>query len=233
MSFARGVIYRPAVSFEVSSEGFKGTNYSLTCRDFKYKLGVRTPQISSVKTCVKGYHYRKHLTDTFLYYNIFTSRFFKVKAKNSYTEFTYEKWGLDIGIKSVAEQIVLLEEINEDELFKSMGSINDNTFIRGNFEYMFEQAAWNLICKLHTECGTRLDIAIECFNAVVAPFCFISCEEDIRCNRNGSLTRLDTFDWSCYFLVPTTEQVFKDLRKICLQFDESIDNYKNSIDKEN
>ena len=94
---------------------YKGMNYDMTCRDFKYELG-KTYKTDKVKFCNCGFHACLNPKNVFCYYSRKTkSRYFKVKLSGEITKCGI--WDTNVA----ATEITILEEItdNFDEVIET------------------------------------------------------------------------------------------------------------------
>lgn len=95
-------------------EGYKATNKDMTCRGFQYKLGETHTIEDEPEMCYKGFHFCLNLKDTFKYYHINSSRFFKVKAMVKREDVL--KFNADKDDKLVAKGIQFIEEVSFEEM---------------------------------------------------------------------------------------------------------------------
>lgn len=95
-------------------EGYKATNKDMTCRGFQYELGKTHTIEGEPEMCYKGFHFCLKLKDTFQYYHISVSRFFKVKAMVKREDIL--KFNADKDDKMVAKEIELIEEVSFEEM---------------------------------------------------------------------------------------------------------------------
>ena len=92
---------------------YKGMNYDMTCRDFKYELG-KSYKTDKAELCKWGFHACLNPRDVLDYYSqSINSRYFKVKLSGEITEYN----GFDTNV--AATEITILEEITIDELINT------------------------------------------------------------------------------------------------------------------
>lgn len=143
--------------------GYKGMTRDMKCRDMQYEIGktYKMPY-NEVKLCDSGFHYCSSLVSTFGYYDMFTSRFFKVKCAKHPTNPEDYVYG---GDKQVTDIIEILEEVTEDELFEAIQSrlketheLRDHVFTREEFEAnRFNRTFFSFKAKLDYEFLHSLD----------------------------------------------------------------------------
>lgn len=97
----------------VMVEGYKATNKDMACRNFQYKLGEKYIVEGEPEICHNGFHFCLNLKDTFQYYDVNESRFFKVRGLVKYEDIKKFNRSDD---KLVAKEIEFIEEIGFDEL---------------------------------------------------------------------------------------------------------------------
>ncbi|MGL5692063.1 MAG: lamin tail domain-containing protein [Bacteroidales bacterium] len=62
-------------------KGFKGTDSNMTCKGFKYELGVEhSMNMDNINMCAIGFHFSLRLEDVFNFYYDRDSRFFEIEA---------------------------------------------------------------------------------------------------------------------------------------------------------
>lgn len=98
----------------VMVEGYKATNKDMTCRGFQYKLGETHIIEGDPEICNNGFHFCLNLKDTFQYYHVSVSRFFKVKAMVKREDIL--KFNADKDDKLVAKGIEFIEEVSFEEM---------------------------------------------------------------------------------------------------------------------
>ena len=110
-------------------EGYKGTDGSMTCRDFKFDFGTvfSVPEGQDIRECEKGFHLCFDLKDVFSYYGVGDgNRFFKVKALVKESDYKHKmearrspskRFYFDINTdKIVAKSIEFLGECSCEEV---------------------------------------------------------------------------------------------------------------------
>ena len=93
---------------------YKGMEFDMTCRDFKYKIG-KTYKTDKVKLCECGFHACLNPRDVLDYYPKNNSRYFKVKLSGEITKCDKSD------TKVAATEITILEEITDifDEVIET------------------------------------------------------------------------------------------------------------------
>ena len=126
---------------------YKGMNYDMTCRDFKYEVG-KTYKTDKVELCEIGFHACLNPRDVLEYYpKYLSSRYFKVKLSGEIAK--CGKYYTQVA----ATEITILEEINIDEVIKTTEWWkNDNVidllyFSDGLAKVQRGDGLWNLINK--------------------------------------------------------------------------------------
>lgn len=98
----------------VMVEGYKATNRDMTCRNFQYELGKKYTIEGEPEICYNGFHFCLNLKDTFKYYHIDVSRFFKVTCIVKREDIL--KFNSDKDDKLVAKEIEFIEEVSFEEM---------------------------------------------------------------------------------------------------------------------
>ena len=93
---------------------YKGMEFNMTCRDFKYEIG-KTYKTDKVKLCVCGFHACLNPRDVLDYYPKNNSRYFMVKLSGEIANCGFED------TKIAATEITILEEITDsfDEIINN------------------------------------------------------------------------------------------------------------------
>jgi hypothetical protein len=86
--------------------GYKATNKDMQCRGFHYEIGKWYRYEGKIGLCEKGFHFCRHPSGPWSYYNNPRTRIFRVEAKEVIEEYTP---GSDL--KLVCRKIRLVEEI--------------------------------------------------------------------------------------------------------------------------
>ena len=127
---------------------YKGMNYDMTCRDFKYEVG-KTYKTDKAELCNWGFHACLNPRDVLEYYSqSIKSRYFKVLLSGEITKCGY------FDTKVVATEITILEEITDtfNEVIKTEWWKNDNVldflyFSDGFARVKRGDGLWNFIDK--------------------------------------------------------------------------------------
>ena len=110
-------------------EGYKATEYDMTCKGYQYTLGEThsLPENENVVLCKNGFHFCLEKDSLRRYYNY--GRVFKVKGlvkKTDYDwviKFSWDPYSTRFDDKFVARSIVFLEELSAEETRKCFGKI--------------------------------------------------------------------------------------------------------------
>lgn len=102
-------------------EGYKATDRNMVCHNYQYLMGEvhEHPAGDDILLCNRGFHFCKHLSDVFYYYDLEDSnRFFKVMAhvrRKDWEDTTVNKY--------VSKSIIFTEELKPETVVSSYSSL--------------------------------------------------------------------------------------------------------------
>lgn len=137
-------------------EGYKGTNFDMTCKGFQYELNKEYTIEGKAILCDNGFHFCKKLGNVFNYYELKNNRFFKVKAlvnMEEIKEMKIQREFANYGLyrnhyryltddKLVAKKIILTEEVSFEELLP---------YIQRCYKYVETESDWKLLNEIGYE----------------------------------------------------------------------------------
>ena len=91
--------------------GYKGFEYNMTCRSFRYELGRVYEMDGRIWPCERGFHFCRNMADVFDYYGMEGCRYAEVEALGKV---------VDVGRKSVTDKLRVVRELTWAEILEIM-----------------------------------------------------------------------------------------------------------------